>query len=387
MKIDALLKREDFYTILEQTLNHYYKDILGLEVMVRVEDNNRSNNVVVYPKLNKIISRHPHSKIISGIHRSFNINDNPLKRLCAQAYISLLLHSGGLFATKSIWYSDISIFSPWQEICGGNKKIRINDRKNMISDVVMKSGFADDYFRSEMEFRLNHNAKYLVPIREYGDDWYRETLLDGESLARIINPTSYESSLNTAMKYLDEMIEASKEYVSGILYAKKLEQEITDNLNNIYQVKKDFTFEKKIIDEFIYKQLEKVRTIQNIPVALSHGDFQTGNVFVEKTGQVYIIDWETYKVRSIWYDAITIKLFIRRNGRWKHILENRRDTLVTDAIYSFDRERVCKVDQIIPVLLLEDLSFRLKDALMVPSDLGCEALNSFIGEVIGEKIR
>ncbi len=382
MKIDDLVKREDFYTILEHTLNHYYKDILHTDVTVRVDDKKFSNSVVVYPKLNRIIRRNPNSRIVKGVYSGFSINDNPVKRICAKLYITMLLYSAGMLSAKSMYFSDLSVFTPFHEICGGNKKIRINDQKQMTSDVIMKSGFEDDYFRNEMDFRLNNKADYLVPIIEYGDDWYREKLIDGCSLARVTDRSIYEASLEKAMEHLGDMIDKSKHYVKGEDYAKILQQEITVNIDKLFNIKKDVKFDRSAVEKQIEKLLKEVSTIEKIPVAVSHGDFQTGNIVVDKQGKVYLIDWETYKTRSIWYDAITAKLFIRRRGSWEHILENKMNPEIAEAVYSFDSGRECSVEQAVSVLLLEDLSFKLTDALMVPGELGCNCINITINEIM-----
>lgn len=384
MKIDNLLKREDFYSILEHTLNHYYRDILHNNVKVRVENGKLANSVVIYPKLNRIIRRKPDRKIVTGIYRSFNINDNCIKKFFAQLYITLLVNSRGIMSSRSIFYSDLSVFTPLHEICGGNKKVRINDYNHMQSDVVIKDGFRDDYFRSEMSFRLTHKAPYLVPILEYGEDWYREQLIDGTSLARVTDKVLYQNLLQKALGYLGELVEQTRAYVSGEDYSKLLEKEIRENLEKVFTVKNDVNFERHTVEGLVQQLLERVSKIERIPIAISHGDFQTGNILVDKQEKVYIIDWETYKTRSVWYDAIAALLFIRRVGRWKNILKNQTEKNIADAIYHYDKERVCSVEQAIAVLLLEDLSFRLTDTLMVPGVLGSSSINSFIREVTDE---
>lgn len=384
MKIDSLIKREDFYSILEQTLNYYYKNILHHDVFVRVEDKKFSNSVVVYPKLNRIIRRNPSREVVSGIYRGFNINDNPVKRICAKLYITLLLYSKGLLASKSISFSDLSVFTSQHEICGGNKKIRVNDRSCMTSDVIMKSGFPDDYFRSEMEFRLNHKAEYLVPILTYGEDWYREELIEGYSLARVTDPILYSNSLQKAMEYLGKMVEQSKSFISGESYAEILQREIASNMEKLFEKKKDIAFDRQSVEYMVSSLIKQVLTVERIPIAISHGDFQTGNILVDSQEKVYLLDWETYKKRSIWYDAVTAKLFTRRTGGWKRILENKTRPEIVESIYSFDNDRECSVNQAISVLLLEDLSFMLTDTLMIPGELGCGSINNFIGEVINE---
>lgn len=387
MKIDALLKREDFYGILENTLNDYYKNIIHTDVTVKVGNNSIKNPVVVYPKLNRIIKRLPAKPIVKGIYRGFNVNDNTIKRIVAKAYITALIGSFGLLASKSISFSDISVFSSHHEICPGNKKIRINNLSTGISDVVMKKGFDDLYFRNEMSFRLNNTADYLVPVYESGENWYREKLISGVSLARITDKSLFDKSLRCALKYLGEIIDSSLRYVPGKEYAEQLKAELYAGIDRIFAEKKDLKYSRNDIEKTTEKLIEDVKNIKEIPVANSHGDFQTGNVVVGDDGKVYLIDWETYKLRSIWYDSVTSLAYTRRAGSWKKILKNKDEKYICDDIFYFDSRKNCSADEALSVLLLEDLSFRITDSLMVPGSLGCESINEFFNEIYSEVIK
>ncbi len=387
MKIDALLKREDFYTILENTLNDYYKNILHTDVTVKAENNSIKNSVIVYPKLNRIIKRLPAKPVIKGIYRGFNVNDNTIKRIAAKAYITALIFSFGLLASKSISFSDISVFSSHHEICPGNKKIRINNRSTAISDVVMKKGFDDLYFRNEMNFRLNNTADYLVPVYESGENWYREKLISGVSLARITDKILFDKSLRCALKYLGEIINSSLRYVPGKEYAEQLKAELYAGIDRIFAEKKDLSFNRSDIEKLTEKLTQDIKSIKEIPVANSHGDFQTGNVVVGDDGKVYLIDWETYRQRSIWYDSVTSLAYTRRSGSWKKILKNKNEKYIYDDIFYFDSRKNCSADEALSVLLLEDLSFRITDSLMVPGSLGCESINEFFNEIYSEVIK
>ena len=72
-------------------------------------------------------------------------------------------------------------------------------------------------------------------------------------------------------------------------------------MSNIIEVLKNITLNKKY----------------NINLVLSHGDLQSGNIWVDKNGEALILDWETHSLRSQWYDKLVLEKSLRRGKKTK----------------------------------------------------------------------
>lgn len=384
MKMDEMLQREDFYRIFEETMTEYFKNVLKKECTVEVVDSAVKEKIVLFAGLNRVITKKPSRDIVRHIYKAFNINDNLVKNLAAKAYIFLHLLFKGKTADKGIRLSDPTLFTDDMAIVPGNKKIRINYYSNKISDLIVKEGFSDRYFQNEVKFRTENRFDFIVPILDHGEIWYRETLLDGRCLARITDKAICERSQERVVECLKQLNRTYSSFLSGKEYAKALKDSISDKFEKVKTEKSDVDFDFEKIRELIKRLSDRVSEMDAVPLTLSHGDMQSGNIIVQDDGSIYIIDWETYATRSIWYDVTTLFLFTRRYNRWKSIIQNRYTKKVQDLIYRIDDARNMDIDQVIAVLLLEDLEFRLTDVLMIPGDRGCCGLNSFINEISEE---
>ena len=64
-------------------------------------------------------------------------------------------------------------------------------------------------------------------------------------------------------------------------------------------------------------------TDMRVSIAMTHGDLQTGNIYIdEENDKAYIIDWETVKKRSIWYDAATVMCSTRRKDKFSYMINH-----------------------------------------------------------------
>ena len=97
----------------------------------------------------------------------------------------------------------------------------------------------------------------------------------------------------------------------------------------------------------------------SVTLSLSHGDLQSGNVWVENgTDKIYIIDWESYGKRSAEYDKATLYGGIRRSDKLADYVKVKDDTHAT--------------------VLLEDLIFRLKELKSLPENFGAEDFKRYV---------
>lgn len=383
MRIEEMIRRENFYPILEKTLEQYYADILGIPCAVKISDKKQGAAAVVYPKLNRIIQKMPALSIIQNTYGAFNINDNLLKNLLAKVYVTATLFSCGLLARKGLHLSQPSLLTAYHAIMPGNKKIRIGDFKNNVLDVIVKDGFRDDYFRNELRFRLEQADDFIVPILEHGENWYREKMIRGVCLARIRDKACYDYAVNSVLECLKMIYARTGCLRSAEMYITALTQRIQQDFQLLQQEKTDLEIAAEELLALVDKLSKTACILEQIPTMRSHGDMQTGNVLVENGGKVYIIDWETVAERSIWYDPTTLLLFTRRQNRWTGIVRNRNNQKTKDAVLALDNTKDRNMDGVAALLLLEDLDFRITDARMIPGDRGCVSLNGFVKELKG----
>ena len=331
-----MVEREDFYKIAEKTLEEYYSVVYNKKVSISVVSPSIKSKIFVYPKINAITTRFPSKKVIAYSYDEFNVSNNFLKFILAKIYVTLCMFTGGLFAEKSIKYSDYSIFNDNILISPANRKIRIYDFENGVVDAIVKNSFTKRYFENELNFRLNHSYDFIIPIIDHGDNWYREKILPGQPLARIKNERLYNKSVIETISYIKKIAEDTIQLVDSKEYSNNLFKNISQKLLVAKETKKIKYFD--IITEIAQIALKKALLLNGpLPLVESHGDLQSGNVWVDKKAEkTYIIDWETHEKRSIWYDCATILLSIRRENKLKEMAENCDTDAIKEALLAND---------------------------------------------------
>ena len=346
MKISYMLKREDFYTINEKTLKRFFSN------------STKSTTLYIYPHLNAIVRRCPSKAVKQYIYTEYAVNASLVKKLFVWGYTRLCLNTFGLFAAKKIKIpSDISSHTL---IYPCNRKFRIFDFDNEIVSVITKSDFSQKSLHNEIEFRTNCKpCDFILPIEAFSDETYSERIIDGIPLARL--DAGRENLERQALEMWREYSKDSRTSIPAPLFAKNLEQQIDSFSEKIKKEKPSVKTEslnrtvKYYLD--ILKSSEKdIETIQ------SHGDLQSGNIWIEnKTQQIYIIDWESVQQRSIWYDEAVLHESIRKDHCF-------------DAFAKINDIRHTTV-------VLEELIYRMNELCELPFDYGTDAFNLFINKL------
>lgn len=370
MRIDEMVIREDFYNINENTLKRYFKTVHGKNVDIETKGYNLKNNMVIYPHVGSIMTRTPNIKILSFLLKQYNIRNKPLKRMLAKMYVLSCFFSYGLLAEKGLIIGNKGLINNSIAIMPANRKIRIYNFKEGYVDAVIKDNFTHKYFDNEMSFRLNNSYDFVPKIISYGKDWYREEILSGRSLARITDEVLYNKCVTDAAKYMSIIAQNSLEFIDASNYVQKLYEEISIKMNAA-KAEKNIRSYDKILK--IAEKASKNGALLNapIPVTESHGDLQSGNVWVDKENEkTYIIDWETHEKRSKWYDCATIFLSTRRANMLKKMMDDREKNYVKQAILFNDDNKDYNMLAVIGIITLEDILFYLDDMLELPLDYG-----------------
>lgn len=339
MKISQMLKREDFYSINQKTLDGYYSE------------SEKMTTLFIYPELNAIVTSKPSRMVKEYLRCEFTVrSNNPIKRIGVKVYVNACLSSFGIMAAKRMYVKgningDTLIYP-----C--NKKYRIFDFESNTVCVVPKYGFPHSDLEREIEFRTLPGLPLFVPeLICHGEHSYKEKIINGMPLARISG--GFETYRDKAYGQMNEYALQHKETMPVAKYAEMLRERIEKMTS------------EKVLD--LVRLLKVIDTIssglskkQLVELVFSHGDLQAGNIWVENmTGKIFIIDWESWGKRSIWYDKATLYQGLRPDGIEKYLQSEVPD--VQKAI-----------------VVMEDIIFQLNELNNLPENYGCESFGNYL---------
>ena len=348
MKITYMLKREDFYEINKNTLKQFYGN------------STKEKTLYVYPELNAIVTARPSKVVRQYLYTEFRVNGSFLKRLLVRLYAGALLNSCGLLASKSLKIKTGADADTLIYPC--NKKYRVFDFQSKQVSVFAKDGFPNDGLVNEITFRTENVADFIPGLLYHGDAGYTEAIIDGCPVARAGERTA--ALCDRAFGIWSEYILPHTQQIPTAEYADVLEDELGQLKTRIQDMGKQIDTQK--LDALCQVLLQQLRNGQEpVPVSLSHGDLQPGNIWVENiTDKLYIIDWESCQRRSTWYDKATLYDGLRRS----------------DGIARYAAHR----DPEHATVLLEDVIFRLVELTTLPNDYGSADFNAYIQVLQGE---
>lgn len=382
MKIDQMLVRENFYLILKETLERYYSVVHNTDVVISIKENSILKDGCVYPKINTITTQFPSKNVRDYIFTEFNARNSFVKYLKVKLYTALCLFTGGLMSKKTIVFEKNKPIDKDILIWPCNRKIRIFNFKTGSVDSIIKESFTDKYFKKEVSFRRSSNYSFVPKISDYGDIWYREELLIGQPLARVKDESLFAKSRVDVINNMKKMVEDTVKHVDVDIYVEKLCKYINELVLQA-EKRKNITTGKDILDAVISARKKTKLLPKKIPIAVSHGDLQEGNIWVDfKNDKTLIIDWETNDHRSIWYDPATLLLSTRNNNGVYNMFLNHKKEETKNAILTNDNVKSYNMEGVIGIIILEDVVFRLEDNLELQFDWGKENI-----EDIGKQLK
>lgn len=341
MKISQMLEREDFYRINEKTLAAFFG---------RQAD---KTTLYIYPKLNAIMTKAPSRAVKRYLDDEYDIRGNLLKRMLVKGYVGACFALRGVMSSRTCCVN--AAVSANMLIYPCNKKYRIFDFEKECVSVVAKHGFPRVDLNHEIEFRTRASLPEFVPIlQSYDEQGYTERIIDGKPLARISD--GYEQLCQDAYALLRNYAKAFDRTVTGCEYAELLCRKIDE-----------FPDEKIACPEklkaVVQRLSREVAATEEIPLTFSHGDLQSGNIWVENgTKKIYIIDWESWAERSEWYDSETLFGHLRP-GAIATYLDGKEMSPQTATV------------------LLEDIVFQLGNLYGLPKDFGCGQFAEYIARI------
>lgn len=374
MIISAMLDREDFYKILIETLEFYYNKTQNKNVKVSYDKFKDSDELFIYPRLSYISRRITPSGAKKFLYSEYNIRNSFIKYLCGKLMVFLGTHTFGLGASKKIYISN-DIVGKNEFISPQNRSVRIFNYETLTVDCVAKSGFTDFYFNNQLKFREDCNYDFVPKLLEHGERWFRERIMLGHALARVTVEEDYKKAVSDVLLYLRIIANDTMVFITADKYVAMLAEEIKEKLSRAVNNKK-IKYVAQLIEE-TDKIVQKTLTFDfTVPLVTSHGDLQSGNIWVDKEKKTWIYDWETVKQRSVWYDCATLLYSIRRAGGLENLINSNdiSEIYVCDnrSDYSADETYVIKT-----IVLLEDILFYLDDMNGLPFEYGNDIFDKF----------
>lgn len=357
MKISEMILREDFYKINEETLSLYY-------------NNEQINTVLyIYPKINAIITKSPGDLVRKYLYVEYRLRNKAWKRALIFIYLWIVFHSKGLLASKKVtvrgFVNNDDLIYP----C--NRKYRLFHFEENEVIVMSKKGFSCLALRKEIEFRQKYFYDFILPIISCGENFYSERIIDGVPLARI--KKNYNIYVEKAIDKLSQINAIYNEIVDSHEYIKGLKAKIYSQLDEISKYINET--EKQVISEIIEKLTQEKMPVSSVLLCMTHGDFQPGNIWIENsTEHLYIIDWESWGIRSKWYDKAVLKCDIRNGNGIKKLLKDEYKDIFKNEDYD-----VIKI-----IIAWEDLLYKLDELTGLPGEYGVRQFFSYLSLNYGD---
>lgn len=374
-----MLAREDFFPLFFATTQRYYKEVCNLEVEVDFATG-KDCNLVIKPFLSAATAPRISREARSFFYSEWNVRNSLVKCLVAKAGVMLLTHSGKAFSKFRFCMSPAKAVTKDLVIAPNNRSIRFFDYESNTVGCMVKAGFTSKYFQNQLEFRKQHSYPFMLPMLKWREDWFVEPILKGHPLARVTRESLYQKGIADALSAIRQLAEDSLSQVDAADY-------VDEMLVRIQTLLQDAERRKKIRTSAATQQLAENAArivkagIRDIPICMSHGDFQTGNIWMDENGKTWLYDWETAGRRSVWYDSAVLCYSLRRPYGWSELAA----LPVPDRLLNCDHRKQYSSDEfaaIKQVVLMEDILFYLEDMLELPEDWGNELYDAFIERVM-----
>lgn len=404
MKINLLLKREPFGSILQKTMVRFWSQFHGEKYQVHwreghqwwyLRDSNKDKQTwLVNSYLNAIFVPDAEPDIFDPIRREFSRSTIWWKRPIQQGYVSAALsRSVRAWLANAILYVEPEIKNASKKlIVAGNHKIRIIDFNSRLSYCIKKSGFNGIFMQREVSTRkmvmeLGIPTPSLSRVSTDGD-WYSEQLIVATPLNRMRNIDTARSAQKTAINQLRRMIDRTLKQERMEVYLNKLTSQIESMVANSILLSNK---EKDLISKYM-ERLQQLLMINyadknmSLSIATTHGDFQPGNILVNED-QLWLIDWEYADYRQAAYDLLVYCL----NARSPRALSSRLMLFVEDPIkirlpgvadwpgllIKEKKERIKAAN----VFLMEELALHLEENAQAPLFRYGEGLRILLAEI------
>lgn len=359
MKFSEMLLREDFWKILEDTLQDN-AEYIGAKGDVDIVDRREDCTLYANAQLNAIMSAHPSRIVVDYLKAEYNVSGSLLRKIMVKGYLFAATSFVKQFSQKGIKISfESGVDKDNILIYPCNKKIRLFDfRKGMVY-TILKRDFPSLYINREVKFRIENKAPFIPEITDSGNGYYSEKIINGMPLARINDERFVSKCKEKAFNLLISLTRTDCQ-VMVTEYLKELKETC------LKQLELKPAFKDSAMVEYLFDSLLTVQPGEKISLVISHGDFQPGNIWWDKENeQIVIIDWETVKLRSRFYDHAALYYNLRRDGT---------DQLVVDSLKNSSHIKafspMCSPESVAKIVMAEELAYQTEELISFPGEIG-----------------
>lgn len=383
MDLSSMLAREDFFPLFFATLKDYYKEVYDQEIEMDFADR-KNCNLVIKPKLSATTSPYLSEKARKFFYAEWNVRNSLIKYVVAKWMVFCLTRTGKLLSSYRFRMTPDVLATKDLVIAPNNRSIRVFDYSNGTVGCMIKKGFTDKYFSNQIAFRKTYSYDFMVPMLRYGDTWFVEPILEGHPLARVTDEKAYEKGMKDALDGIKLLADDTREQIDADTYISNLYVKIASLIKRAESDKQIKTAKQaiQIADECVTATKNKFKIL---PLCMSHGDFQGGNIWVDDMGKTLLYDWETAGKRSIWYDSAVLAYSLRRHYGWGELSKINMPKMLLNCDTEKNRTEN-EYRAIKSILLMEDLIFYLEDMLELPENWGREIFDGAVERVSQIKI-
>ena len=313
MKLDQLMKREQFPSILTTTLSKYFRSSKQWEgdIFWGSHGGDEALNLIVNSKLNLIYpSSMPKEKLVP-LAAEYSYHVNPLRSLAQKFYISITLSPffRRFFSNTKLHITNKSNLPCKICILPGNHSIRIVDLDLDECVVLIKDGFNPNKMINLVSIRQaypNLPGPKIIDSNT-SNRWYKEERIFGLPINRVVNNEKINKSLDAAKDFLLQMYQDTESFKQIDWYIKERFKQIDIAISSLPDCFKesDIDYIKTVKSNLYNIGCRELNMGSKITISQTHGDLQDANLLVpfsDTTRDVYIIDWEYTNIRCSHYD-------------------------------------------------------------------------------------
>lgn len=371
-----MLLREDFYSILENTLSDNKAVIGATGRGVKVGNVNRNSTLYANARLNAIMSANPLPSVVDYLKTEYNVSGSFKRRLMVRSYLFAATHFVKSFAGKGVeidFDKDVDIDEILIYPC--NKKIRLFDFGKGVVYTMLKKGFPSLYIDRETAFRLKHKEPFIPQIEQSEQGFYSEKIINGKPLARINDTGLVEKYKKEAFELLISLTKTD-EKIDATEYILRLKDECLQQLRQ-KPVFNDTESIAELFDSFLPSEKGEI-----VYLVVSHGDFQPGNIWLDNDkNKIVIIDWETVKKRTRFYDHSALYYNLRREGTKQQVVDS---IMNSSHIKCFSP--LCSSRTVAKVVMAEELAYQVEELISFPEVIGIKEFKHQIEQMKSLKI-
>lgn len=311
MKIDEILRREDYLTSICKSLEVGWSEQFGVPYRVSEGMSDTAQNWTLQRFLSVFHTgmpgtdiRHFSQDLVRYTARRVRQYPQWLLGTARARPLSLrLLGRAGFFVEPGVPNAQQLLLLP------GNRRHRVVDFSNRQTRVMLKAGFSRSAIEREVAVRAAPGGPF-VALTAWGDTWFEEPLFDGRALNRWTDARQRDEWRRRAWTDLaswlmrSERESSAEDYLAGLsARAEAAAQESTSR----YPAIACFP-----ISELLDRLANAAAKIGVVRLAETHGDFQPGNVMVNPQQDCVVLsDWEYSGERARDYDFLVYALGLR----------------------------------------------------------------------------